>query len=129
MKSRLIGEHRRIESLIEALERGFASCEPCAQLWESFGQFCEELQAHIEREDRLYFPAITALRPDLKAPLEELTAVHVSLSDQLRRIGDHLGHDDEQGAADVFRSLSQAFHTHEDAEEQILAGLDAELEG
>lgn len=128
MSHQVIFEHRRLEDLFEALERAFAGDSAANGLWSAFEQLSEELQAHFEQEDQLYFPAIWALRPDLKGSLEEASHRHGWFRDQLRRIGDHLSHDDEQGAASVFRRLDESFRVHEHFEEQILERLDADLE-
>jgi len=124
----VIFEHRRLEDLFEALERAFGGDSAANGPWSAFEQLSEELQAHFEQEDQLYFPAIWALRPDLKGSLEEASRRHGWFRDQLRRIGDHLNHDDEQGAAGVFRRLDESFRVHEQFEEQILERLDADLE-
>ena len=124
----LVGEHRRLDELLEALGQAFATESPAERVWEVFEQLCGELHRHFEREDQLYFPAIWALRPELKGPMEEFGGRHNWFRDQLRRIGDHLGHRDPEGAAGVLRSFDESFRIHEKLEEQILTGLDTELE-
>ena len=128
MSHRVINEHRRLEDLFETLGAAFADDQPASGLWEPFEHLSEELQTHFEREDRLYFPAIWTLCPELKAELEEASSRHSWFCDQLRIIGDHLGHDDIEGATMVFRQLEKSFGAHEQVEEQILTRLDAALE-
>lgn len=128
MDNQVISEHRRLEDLFEALERAFADAQPVDSLWQAFEQLSEELQTHFEQEEHLYFPSIWALCPELKQPLGEAGDRHAWFRDQLRLLGDHLGHDDKEGAARVFRGLDESFRLHEQFEEQLLTRLDAALE-
>ncbi len=125
---RVVKEHRHLEDLFEALSRTFAAQASDENVWEAFEELSNELHAHFDQEDQLYFPAICALKPDLKEPMVELARRHDMFRDQLRRIGDHLGHGDLEGAAGVFHTVDRSFRVHEQLEEQILERLESELE-
>lgn len=127
MSHRVVAEHRHLEELFETTARALAAATGTKPVWPAFEQLSGELDTHFEQEDQLYFPAISGLRPELKPQLDELGLRHRWFRDQLRRIGDHLGHDDLEGAARVFRDLHQAFLAHERIEEAILLRLDAEI--
>ena len=60
--------------------------------------------------------------------LEAASGHHSWFCDQLRLIGDHLSHDDKEGAVSVFHRLDEAFRDHEESEEQILVRLETALE-
>ncbi|MDP6978141.1 MAG: hemerythrin domain-containing protein [Myxococcota bacterium] len=129
MKHRITREHSHLEDLLDALIRTFSKSGATVRgLWEPFEQFALDLESHIEQEDRLYFPAIGALSPDLKASLEALSVDHSAFTDQLRQVADHLAHEDIEGATRSLRNLDASLRAHEQVEEEILARLDSKLE-
>ncbi len=123
MSHQAINEHRRLERLLSDLARAFEDGQSGEHLWSAFEQASNELDTHFEREDGLYFPAILALRPDLKSAFEGVSRRHGWFREQLRLIGDHLGHDDEEGASGIFEVLHESFRSHEALEERLLSEL------
>lgn len=120
LEDRLAREHRQLEALFEELAWALETGRPAAEARAAFTELAETLEVHFEQEDRLYYPAIGGLRPELEGRLAELAERHQWFLDQLRRLGDHLRHEDTAGAWAVFRSLSDAFAAHESAEDEIL---------
>ncbi|MDP6978464.1 MAG: hemerythrin domain-containing protein [Myxococcota bacterium] len=121
MSHQAISEHRRLERLLAALTQAFEDGDSSEDLWSAFESVSNELDTHFEREDGLYFPAILALRPDLKSAFEGASRRHVWFREQLRLIGDHLRHDDEEGASGIFKVFYESFHSHEALEERLLS--------
>jgi hemerythrin-like domain-containing protein len=120
-------QHRRLDSrfagLIEALRAGGA---PDA-LRDDFRRLRETLEAHVDQEDRLYYPAVRALRPVHRPVLEELMDAHEIFRSQLGVIEASLA---EQAFAEAERALVEfveGFAAHERAEEALLRRIDAEI--
>ena len=125
LEDRLAQEHRRLEALFEELTWALETGRPAAEARAVFTELTETLEIHFEQEDRLYYPAIGGLRPELRERLAELAERHQWFRDRLRRVGDHLLHDDIAGARAVFDSLIDAFAAHESVEDEILQQIAA----
>jgi len=120
-------QHRRLDALFEDARDAFADEEASEAAREAFGVLHDALATHFDQEERLYYPAIWALRPERKAELEAIVASHGEFRVRLDAIGAHLARRDLAKARRSFDHLTQAFGQHESAEERVLAELDREL--
>lgn len=123
LEDRVAREHRHLETLFEEVNRFLAGENSADAVREAFGELADELETHFDQEDRLYYPAIWGIRPELKESLSDLMARHHWFHDQLRRIADHFAHGELEGGAVLFRKVMESFHAHEHAEEELLARL------
>lgn len=120
-------EHGRLDSLIAELLGNLRETTEGASLQEAFGQLRDQFEAHLEREDRLYYPALRALRPGHRERLAAIATAHETFHSQLAQIEASL----ERGAIDAvargLESLASQFAVHEVAEEQLLRQIDQEI--
>jgi hypothetical protein len=120
-------QHRRLnshfEGLLEALRAGGA---PDA-LRDDFRRLREALEAHVDQEDRLYYPAVRALRPVHRPVLEELVVAHEIFRSQLGAIEASLAEAAFSAAERALVEFVEGFAAHEAAEEALLRRIDAEI--
>ena len=118
-------EHRRLESLFRRTRAMLASPWRKPAAAEALERLCAALDGHLAHEDRLYYPPIWVLRPELKDALEALVAAH---EDFRRRLGE-LTAEFRRGEAALaaFDAFTADFGRHEVAEEGLLARIDAGL--
>jgi hypothetical protein len=116
-------QHRELDTLfaglLEALRAGDAP--------DDFRRLRETLEAHVDREDRLYYPAVGALRPIHRPALESLVTSHEIFRTQLGAIEASLA---DAAFAEAERALVEfveGFAAHEEAEEALLRRIDAEI--
>ncbi len=123
MEGPVTAEHRRLDVLLEAALAALASeAEPDAARG-TLGALRAALETHFDQESRLYFPAIEALRPDLKPDIQRLLDAHGSFRRRLDHIETRLS---ERGLAEAHADLqafSRDFSAHEAAEEAMLVEL------
>ena len=121
-----IAEHDRLEALLLAvgaacaagnLDDAHAACE----------RLGEELVAHLEREESLYFPPIAALRPARRGTLERLLEAHREIRAALAQLGRRLAERDLAGSTRALAVLARHLADHEADEEAFLDALDSEL--
>ncbi len=129
LRERVAREHVHLGTLFDDVGRTLEERRPIGEFREAFYVLANELETHFDQEDRLYYPAIRGLRPEFESQLLNLTERHTWFRDQLRRISDHLLHDDIEGAGSVFRSVVHAFDGHERTEDDLLLALGNILEG
>jgi hypothetical protein len=125
MHEKVVAEHRTLEALLEKARTAMTVGESAR---DHFSVLREALEAHLAREESLYYPTIWALRPDLKSPLLQLVESHPPLRAHLDALSSAL-----EGRAQVdpqrcLEEFSELFGAHEEAEEQLLDGLDRELD-
>jgi len=124
----VFAQHRELDSLFEEVLDSFRPEGPPETTLEALKELREALETHFDQEDRLYYPAIWALRPDLEPQLRTLVDAHGEFLAQLDRLGTLLDRGERAEASSVFDYLSAVFKRHEDAEEAALATLDREID-
>ena len=125
--NRVAVEHLRLESLFaETLEELHKGPEGCAAQ-DAFLQLRDQLEAHVTREERLYFPALRSLRPAHRQALATLVAAHRGFRSRLAEIEASLAGRALESAARGLESLSGLFAAHEAAEERMLHQIEQEL--
>jgi hemerythrin len=123
----LSSEHRGLASLYA--EVGAALCHTCcaAGAREAFAQLCDELETHFGREEKLYYPAIWALRPERKTLLMGFVRAHEVFRTRLGEIAARLQRDLLEEAAEALDELVPFLAGHQLEEEELLLSLDQEL--
>jgi hypothetical protein len=126
MKDTIAAAHRRLDALLgetrSALREGD---EVTASA--SFTQLRTALEAHFDQEDRLYYPSIRALRPDLKKTVEGFVAAHAVFGERLAEISANLEAGALAQAEHGLQAFADDFAPHEAGEEEMLLALDREL--
>ena len=120
-------EHRRLDALFEEVRDSFRPAGSPEATREAVAELRVALETHFDQEDRLYYPAIWALRPDLKPKLKSLVDSHAEFLAQLDHLTALLERSEGDEARAVFDYVSAVFDRHEGAEEEILATLDREI--
>ena len=121
-------EHRRVDSVFAEALAVLQEGEEPRVVRDAFARLREQLETHLGLEDRLYYPALRALRPAHRGPLAAIAAAHDVFRARLMEIAARI----EQGALDTVRdglqSLCDTFVAHEAAEERLLRQIDLELQ-
>jgi hemerythrin len=128
VESEVFAQHRRLDVLFEEVLDSFRPEGPPEATHEALKELREALETHFDQEDRLYYPAIWALRPDLKPQLKTLVDAHGEFLAQLDRLETLQDRGERAEARSVFDYLSAVFKRHEDAEEAALATLHREID-
>ena len=120
-------EHSRLESLFAETLGSLRKAAGGPAVHDAFTRLRDQLEAHLAREDRLYYPALRALRPAHREPLALIAAAHDTFHSQLAEIEASLA----KGAPDIalrgVESLASLFAAHEVAEEHMLHQIDQEI--
>ena len=120
-------EHSRLESLFAETLGSLRKAAVGPAVHDAFTRLRDQLEAHLAREDRLYYPALRALRPAHREPLALIAAAHDTFHSQLAEIEASLA----KGAPDIalrgVESLASLFAAHEVAEEHMLHQIDQEI--
>jgi len=124
----VFAQHRRLDALFEEVRDSFRPEGPPEATRDALTELRAALEVHFDQEDRLYYPAIWALRPDLKPQLKSLVSAHGDFTAQLDRLESLFDRGERAEARSVFDYLSVVFKRHESAEEAALATLDREIE-
>jgi len=127
VERKVFAEHRRLDALFEEVRDSFRPTGSPEATREALGELRAALETHFDQEDRLYYPAIWALRPDLKPELKSLVDSHADFLAQFDRMAALLERSEGDEARAVFDHLSAVFERHEGAEEGILSALDREI--
>ena len=132
------GTREAIERLVAA-EHGDLECvfaETLKQLRQglegaalrvTFARLRNELEAHLAREDQLYYPAMRALRPALRDSLATMTSAHDTFRQRLADIEAGLAGGRPDAAFRLVQSLCNLFAAHEVAEEKMLHEIEQEI--
>ena len=115
---RLAGQHGYLDALVGATRRAIER-DAGAEAGEALIGFRGALESHFALEERLHFPALQGLRPELASDLAELTREHARLRaslDRLKRCSDRV-----EMTADL-DSFSASLRIHEDREERLFDG-------
>src|SRR5262249_41159909 len=86
-----------------------------------------ELEAHLAREDQLYYPAMRAMRPAHRDSLATLISAHDTFRQRLADIEASLADGRPNAAFRRGQSLSKLFAAHEVAEEKMHHEIDQEI--
>jgi iron-sulfur cluster repair protein YtfE (RIC family) len=124
LEREVVGQHRRLDALFAAVRDSFAAERSEAALSASLGRLEEALEVHFLQEDALYYPAISALRPQQKARLQACIAAHQPLRDLLHDLGGRAARGERAGLIQAFEALAEDFRRHEVREEEVLRDLD-----
>jgi hypothetical protein len=117
---RISSQHRQLDALfafvVEALESG--SAPSTRQALETFR---DAFQAHMDLEDRIYFPALHGLRAELAETLERFSVEHHSFRGSFQRLGAYLDASDLGGLGAELEVFAAELADHETREEALLA--------
>lgn len=124
VERRVRDAHRRLQELYADVEETLAEEPSHEAAREALGVLRESLDVHFEQEDRLYYPAIRSLRPELARRVAGFADQHGRFRRCLAAIDTLLGAGDRARALREFVPLTQEFGLHEAAEEAMLAEID-----
>ena len=93
----------------------------------AFGRLREELETHFEQEDRLYYPAIRALRPDRAEAVDRVGTAHEQFIRRFELIFRQIQAVKLDEAERSFEEFVEAFIFHEIREEDLIRSLEREL--
>jgi hemerythrin len=93
----------------------------------AFGRLREELEAHFEKEDRLYYPAIRALRPDRAEAVNRVGTAHQQFVRRFQLIVEQIRAAKLDEAKRSFEEFAEAFIFHEIREEDLIRSLERDL--
>jgi hemerythrin len=93
----------------------------------AFGRLREELETHFEQEDRLYYPAIRALRPDRAEAVDRVGMAHEQFVRRFELIVGQIQAGKLNEAERSFEEFAEAFIFHEIREEDLIRTLEKEL--
>ncbi len=120
---RLIAEeHRKLAPLLGAGTRALEASDLTAAA-RSIADLQRAIDLHLTQEDRMYYPALWALRPELRGSLERFIEAHDRFRAELTRIEDSLDSTSLSENAVRFRSFAESFAAHEVHEEKFLREL------
>jgi hypothetical protein len=126
MRGEIAEEHRRLDVLFEEA-RAALGAGPGEAARHALVILAEALEAHFEREDRLYYPAVGALRREHARLLRSFATGHTRFLAQLEAIERQLGVGPSAGAAAAFEALAADFAAHEEEEEGLLRAIESEV--
>ena len=118
-------EHSDLECVFAETLRRLRQGAEGAALRDAFARLREELEAHLAREDQLYYPAMRALRAAHRDSLATIMAAHDTFRQRLAEIEASLGGGPGAAVRGV-ESLASLFAAHEVAEEKMLHEIDQE---
>lgn len=82
------------------------------------------LETHFALEDRVYFPALAALRPDLGPALRRLRFEHENMLAWVTDVLERMATAEGEVLAEALDKLIATFERHEGDEETMLSSLD-----
>lgn len=85
-----------------------------------FGHFEEALEAHLEVEERIYFPAVHGLVPRLASEIADLVGEHETIRAELPSIASLLRSGETEISRELLQSLAELLSEHERREEAML---------
>ncbi len=126
MRDSVEAEHRKLDVLFVGM-RGALESGDEAQVRDAFARLRQAIEAHFDQEDRLYYPAIRALRPERSAALYDFGEAHAHFRGRFEEIAAGFESQDLERVGHNFEAFADAFAKHEVREEELLASLEAEL--
>jgi len=121
-------EHRRLDAMFAELQ-GAMSEGKSAAAGGIFAQLREAMEDHLAREDRLYYPALRALRPDHRRSLHEFATAHDAFRAELAALASAFDGAPMAELQPRIEAIADRFAAHEAGEESLLRRIDAEIEG
>ncbi len=122
-------EHGDLECVFAETLRQLRQGAKGSLLLDAFARLRDQLEAHLAREERLYYPAMRALRPAHRGFLAGIIAAHGTLRQRLAEIEASLPGSGADAAVLAVESLASLFAAHEVAEEQLIHEIDREIRG
>ena len=126
MIGRIPAAHRSLAAMFEETRAAFRDQDE-AEAAAAFGRLREELEAHFEKEDRLYYPAIRALRPDRAQAVGRVEMAHQQFVRRFELIVGLIEARKLDEAERSFEEFAEAFIHHEIREEDLIRSLEKEL--
>jgi hypothetical protein len=121
-------EHRRLDGMFETVLASLRSDDADGRAaGAAFAELRAALEAHIDQEDRLYYPAVRALRPVHTPVIEQLVDAHESFRAELDAVEAHLASGALDAAERTLAKFVEVFGLHEIAEERLLQSIDEEI--
>lgn len=87
---------------------------------QAFERFEEALKAHLEVEERIYFPALHGLRPELGADIARLMREHNEIVALLPGLRSLLRAGEMEVSRERLRELAKLISGHEEHEEDLI---------
>jgi hypothetical protein len=120
-------EHGDLECVFAETLRQLRQGTNGSVLPDAFVRLRDQLEAHLAREERLYYPAMRALQPAHRSSLAATIAAHGTLRQRLAEIEASLAGSGADVAVRAVESLASLFAAHEVAEEQLLQQIGREI--
>jgi len=124
--SRVGAVHRSLAAMFEETRAAFRDGDE-AEAVVAFGRLREELETHFDKEDRLYYPAIRALRPDRAEAVNRVERAHAQFIRRFELIVAQIQEGKLDEAERSFEEFAEAFIFHEIREEDLIRSLEREL--
>jgi hemerythrin-like domain-containing protein len=113
------------------LLRGRKNKEEREQTWHDVralsATFFERLKAHLDHEERGFFPALEQAAPEHGAQIEELRTAHASLRSKAADLSARIDEGDSVSATDVADELLQSLVAHLRREDAVIDGISGRL--
>ncbi|MCA9511645.1 MAG: hemerythrin domain-containing protein [Myxococcota bacterium] len=123
---RISRQHDQLNALFGAvLSSLYRDAVHCAR--EAFVRFADALEAHLSLEDRLYFPALHGLRPDLTSKLATLCDEHDALRDRAVVIRMLLSSGERETSRERLDEFAELLADHEAREEELISHANTSL--
>lgn len=122
LEEMIASEHRFVDALLEETRAAIRSAD-ALEAGSAFGRLREEIEAHFQREDHLYYPAIRALRPSRRELLTRLHDTHREIRGRLDKIAAHLATAALAEAEGALEDFAEAFSRHEASERSLVLSL------
>lgn len=119
---RLSSQHRQLDALYGRIAAALAAADPGAAE-DALERFLDAWDAHTQLEDKLYFPALRGLRPNLDAVLAGFAADHRRLRKVLVGVAPRLAAGELEAAAALLDAAAAEISDHEAREERFVAEL------
>ena len=129
LRRRMGSEARRISSQHEQLDTFFSLVTAAVERGSlhaarpAFTRFADALDSHFTLEDRVFFPALRGLDPQLTKDLTGLADEHHALRRDLESLTDLLAAGSLESFAVRLETLGDTINGHEAREELILASV------
>jgi len=125
---RIASQHQQLVALFEELRVALdgATRAPTSSPSAAFARYQQALLAHFSMEDRVAFPALHGLRPDLAPRIEALAAEHHALRAEIAEMGRSIGSQPTgstapNGAHAMLTTFGESLRHHESREEELVA--------
>jgi len=115
---RISSQHRQLDTFYQMVVQSLSN-GPAARARAEFLRFHDALDAHFTVEERIHFPALHGLRPDLDRELAELVEDHRAFRQQLEAMARQLEVGDLAGCSAQLDRFVVELASHEGREEQM----------